>query len=104
MTTPFHDGRNFFFRVASQDRSRISLRPKTRPMPQHEVKFSVPRRPLEKADIEFEVTADGERLGKLAVSKGAVVWFARNNTIGHWLTWEKFDELMLEYGRRAERR
>jgi len=70
----------------------------------HDVKFTVPKRPLGVADIEFEVRKAGRKVGTLCVSRGSVVWFARNNTIGHKLRWQEFDELMQQKGRRAERR
>ena len=73
-------------------------------MAKHDVRFTVPNRPLGKADVTFDVWADDEKLGTLAVSQGAVVWFARNNTKGRKMNWTKFDEFMQEKGRRAERR
>jgi hypothetical protein len=74
------------------------------PMAQHNVNFTVPKRPLGKADIVFEIDADGERLGTLKISQGAVVWFPRLSRSGRKLSWKRFDELMQETGRRAERR
>lgn len=41
-------------------------------MAAHEVHFTVPARPLGKADIEFDVYADGAKLGSLKVSKGSL--------------------------------
>ena len=37
----------------------------------HDVKFSVPRRSLGKADVEFAVHKDGSKLGTLKISKGS---------------------------------
>lgn len=38
----------------------------------HEVMFSIPYRKLGKSDIKFVVKSDGERLGTLWISKGAL--------------------------------
>jgi len=73
-------------------------------MAKHDVSFTVPGRPLGKADITFDVWADNEKLGTLAVSLGAVVWFPSGNTYGHKVSWSKFDELMQKNGRRSETR
>ena len=67
-------------------------------MAQHEVKFTVPERPLGKADVEFAIKRDGEALGRLKVSNGTVVWVPKNKTYGFKLGWVKFDELMQKHG------
>jgi len=63
----------------------------------HEVTFTVPERPLEKKDIEFDVKVDGEMLGTLKVSRGGVVWRPRNCTFGYYSTWEKLDETIARH-------
>lgn len=73
-------------------------------MAKHDVSFSVPNRPLGRSDVQFDVWADDEKLGTLAVSMGAVVWYPSGNSYGHKVSWAKFDELMQENGRRAEKR
>jgi hypothetical protein len=40
----------------------------------HDVKFTVPERPLGKADITFNVFQNSKKIGTFKVSKGAVVW------------------------------
>jgi len=60
----------------------------------HDVKFSVPKRELGKADIVFEIKKGKEKFGTLKVSKGSVVWFPRDTTYGHKVGWNKFDGLM----------
>ena len=68
-------------------------------MAQHEVKFTVPERPLGKADVEFSVKRDGEVVGKLKVSNGTIVWVPKNKSYGFKMGWTKFDELMQEKGK-----
>lgn len=70
----------------------------------HEVSFTIPWRDLGKADIEFEVKKDGIAFGKLEISKGAVVWFPRDHTYGHKLTWSAFGRLMAENGTKGPER
>lgn len=70
----------------------------------HKVSFAIPKRDLGTADVVFDVQRDGAKLGKLEVSRGSVVWFPRDTTKGFKLSWEAFDSLMKERGRRAERR
>ncbi len=63
----------------------------------HQVTFTVPERPLERKDIEFDVKTEGEMLGTLKVSRGGVVWRPRDHTFGYFLTWEKFNETIARY-------
>jgi len=67
-------------------------------MAQHQVRFTVPERPVGNSDIEFSITRDGAKFGKLRVSKGAIVWIPVNKTYGHKLGWAKFAELAVENG------
>lgn len=73
-------------------------------MAQHDVLFNIPARSLGKTDVEFEITRDGEFFGKLAISKGAVVWFPKNSKQGFKMGWKRFDEMMRENAGRRERR
>lgn len=69
-------------------------------MPRHDVRFTIPERGLGNADIEFAVYQDGERLGLLKVSKGAVVWRHANKKLGRVMDWATLDRLMQAEGRR----
>ncbi len=69
----------------------------------HTVTFSVPTRDLGKADIDFSIKMDGKAFGKLEVSKGSVVWYPKDTTLGHKASWSRFDQLMKEQPR-SERR
>lgn len=73
-------------------------------MAQHSVSFIIPWRDLGKADVQFSVKKDGAALGKLEVSKGAVVWFPGGKSIGYKLSWSDFDRLMTDNGRRGPER
>ena len=69
----------------------------------HEVTFDIPTRDLGKTDVHFLVKIDNELLGKLEVSKGALVWYPPNTVLGHKITWLQFAKLMQGYPK-AERR
>jgi hypothetical protein len=73
-------------------------------MARHDVWFTLPERRLGNSDIEFTVYSDGERLGVLKVSKGAVVWRSANKKLGHVLRWDAFDRMMRREGRRERAR
>ena len=73
-------------------------------MARHDVRFTIPERRLGNADIEFAVYTDGERLGLLKVSKGAVVWRHANKKRGFAMEWTAFDRMMQSEGRRERLR
>jgi hypothetical protein len=67
----------------------------------HDVKFKIPERDLGRADVEFNVTNGGSKIGTLKVSKGAVEWVPKDHTFGYNLNWKTFDIVMQERGVRA---
>ncbi len=73
-------------------------------MAKHDVSFSIPKRPLGKADVEFVVKKDGSVFGTLAISNGSLVWFPHKTTYGYKIGWSKFDQLMSEQASRFESR
>jgi len=68
----------------------------------NDVTFTLPNRKLGNSDIQFLIKRDGVVLGKLLVSKGAVVWRSKNYQKGKKLGWKQFDRLMEENGRREK--
>ena len=71
-------------------------------MPRHSVTVDLPPRPIARSDAKFHVKANGRKLGTLAVSKGAVVWFPFNSPYGCKLGWEKFNEMMVREATKFE--
>ena len=55
-------------------------------------------------DVVLVVFQDKARFGELRVSQGALVWRGHKDKIGRKIGWAKFDQIMQETGRRAERR
>ena len=70
----------------------------------HDVSFTVPKRKLGTADIEFEVKEGGAMFGTLKVSKGSLVWFPKGTINGYKMEWGKFDKLMSDYATKIEKR
>lgn len=66
----------------------------------HDVKFSVPPRPLGVADIRFTVRRNGGKFGELRISNGTVVWIPANKSFGRRLTWTQIDQFAREKGKR----
>ncbi len=73
-------------------------------MAQHKVTMTLPPRELNRADAVFAVARDGQKLGTLNVSNGAVVWFPRYTSYGLKMNWQQFDELMNNNATRFEKR
>jgi hypothetical protein len=68
----------------------------------YEATIRVPDRPVGKKDIVFTVRKDRNILGRLKVSKGAVVWLPGNKSKGFLLKWDQFARLAEESGRRGD--
>lgn len=66
-------------------------------MPEHRITVH-PSKPLtvDNADLVIEVTSDGQRLGRLMISRGTVDWRSRNHQTSTRMGWEAFDQLMQE--------
>lgn len=69
----------------------------------HEVRFSLPERELGKSDIEFKIKKDGRAFGTLRVSKGSIVWFPKDTSYGHKISWVDFDSVMKTKKRQEKR-
>lgn len=55
------------------------------------VRFTLPERKLDHADVEFKVFRNGGRFGTLGISKGAVMWWSRNARKGSRMPWVEFE-------------
>ncbi|XVJ59534.1 MAG: hypothetical protein HEQ23_09050 [Tepidisphaera sp.] len=67
-------------------------------MAKHEVKFSVPSRPLAYKDIEFSVKSNGAKFGELKISQGGAFWVPRDHSQGFHLNWKRLASLLEEHG------
>ena len=74
-------------------------------MPTHDVSLGIPK-PIElgRVDIEVEVRSDGELLGKIRISKGAIDWMPPyKSKMAYSMDWEEFAEVMQERGKQISR-
>ncbi len=56
---------------------------------------------IEQVDATFPVWSDGERLGRLRISKGSVDWQPAHGQMVYRLSWEKFADMMVNNGRKT---
>jgi hypothetical protein len=72
-------------------------------MPVHDIEVELPARVISHKDLTISVWSDKEKLGELRVSKGTVDWVPGKAQTTYYLSWERFDEMMREHGRRRRR-
>jgi hypothetical protein len=71
-------------------------------MARHAVDLKVPQQIwIENTDIDVRVWSDEQLLGQVHISKGSIDWRPTRARQRYQLTWEAFDRLMTEHGRRA---
>ena len=70
-------------------------------MPQHKVQYEIPAGTVLNKDAEFSIWGDGQLVGRLRISRGSIDWYPAKNTVNVFaLRWERFDEIMRQYGTR----
>ena len=67
-------------------------------MPTHDVAIEIPAKLVSNTDVRVVVHADGSRLGELLFSKGTIDWRPRNGQRMIKMPWERFAQLMEQYG------
>ncbi|TML83133.1 MAG: hypothetical protein E6G08_20625 [Actinobacteria bacterium] len=74
-------------------------------MARHEVGLRVPHEiVIGNTDVEFRITADGELLGRIRISRGTIDFLPYRKKSAYKLRWKRFAELMEEYGTRVSPR
>lgn len=71
-------------------------------MAKHTVTFVLPERPLGKADAEFSIRKDENKLGTLKISNGSAEWVPANKQYGLWLEWSALASLFEKYGKKGK--
>lgn len=67
----------------------------------HDVEFEVPALALRKSDVVCRVYRNDELVGRLFVSRGAIVWYPKNWKVGRKLTWGRLDAVAQAQGTRV---
>jgi hypothetical protein len=71
-------------------------------MAKHEVQLKLNQGiTIENVDASFPVWSDDEFLGRLRVSKGSVDWQPAHGQMVYRVSWEKFDQVMKDNGRKV---
>jgi hypothetical protein len=62
-----------------------------------------PSQPLEvvNTDLVVEVYADDAKMGEVRISRGTIDWKPRKHRIAWSMSWEEFDGLMQDHGKRV---
>lgn len=63
-------------------------------MAKHNVYFELPTRELGKVDAKFFIYENGDKLGEITISKGAIEYYPANKQIPIKMGWGKFAKLM----------
>jgi hypothetical protein len=73
-------------------------------MPEHDLRLKLNQPvPIGRTDIVVAVDSDGSLLGRVKISKGGIDWLPAKNSVNSYsLTWEAFDDLMQQRGRRKK--
>ena len=66
-------------------------------MATHDVVIAMPPKEILHKDVIIEVSANGDRLGKLTVSEGGIGWFPANAPLERHLSWEQFDQVVKKH-------
>jgi len=68
-------------------------------MATHSISMKLPQGAVLNTDIEFEIRANGAKLGEVHLSKGTIDWRPYKSKGSEYrLSWEKFAELMVANG------
>ena len=70
-------------------------------MPVHDIDVTVPAATVKNKDMQVLVRADGRVFGRVCISRGSVDWIPANSPVARRMTWERFDQLMNEHGRKV---
>ncbi|MBI4022194.1 MAG: hypothetical protein HY372_02460 [Candidatus Andersenbacteria bacterium] len=73
-------------------------------MAKHDVEFTIPKRPLGRADVQFAVKRDGKPFGRLKISNGTLVWVKGSATYGYEMPWATFADLMEKHGKHQKQK
>lgn len=67
----------------------------------HKVFLETPELPVGNADVIFRVKRNGKLLGRLKISKGALVWQQAGKVKGFRIPWRKMGVAAAEFGKKG---
>jgi hypothetical protein len=63
-------------------------------MSKHKVFLNLPWTEMNKKDAIFEIYQDGEKFGRITISKGAIEWYPYKAKVPYKLSWSRFDKMI----------
>lgn len=66
-------------------------------MAKHNVHINLPWSEIGKTDVEFQIYQNGEKFGKIKISKGAIEWFPKNAKKPYKIGWSAFDRMIKDH-------
>lgn len=66
-------------------------------MAEHYISFSLPELEMGKVDANFYIYKDGERLGRITISRGGLDYYPKNKKIPIKVSWSSFDKMLKNY-------
>lgn len=64
----------------------------------HDVFFTIPERPLGRADVEFKIKRNGKAFGRLRVSEGSIDCIPPNGQKPYRIYWGEFADFAKQKG------
>jgi hypothetical protein len=69
----------------------------------HDVRFTLPERPLGFVDADFAVQKDGAQFGTLKISQGGVVWLPKHGRNHRFVHWSELADFIMKDGREIKK-
>ncbi len=66
-------------------------------MAKHKIFLSLPEHEVGNVNVDFSIFQDGEKLGRITVSKGGMDYYPSKKKIPIKITWSKFDALLKNF-------
>lgn len=66
-------------------------------MAKHNIHVNLPWTELGNSDVLLAVYENGEKLGTITISKGAIEWYPNKAKYPYKIGWKKFDKMIKEY-------
>ncbi len=63
-------------------------------MAQHNIILETKSLQIGSSPVTFHINADGEKLGRIKISKGNFTWYPYNAKRGIKIDWSKFDDMV----------
>jgi len=66
-------------------------------MAKHNIYLALPEHEVGNVDVDFKIFQDGEKLGRITVSKGGMDYYPNRKKSPIKITWSQFDSLLKNF-------